>query len=60
MWGGYHLCWFRLSVLHCFGIEFLADGFVLTSIVCTLVAGVVMGIDGCMKRAVSPLHVRSM
>ena len=25
-----------------------------------LVSGVVMGIDGCLKRAVSPFHVRSM
>ena len=46
------------------GIEFLAIGFdcfVLTFIVCLMVAGVVMEIDCCcMKRAVSPLSVRSM
>ena len=46
-----------------FGIEFLAVGFdcfVLTSIVCSMVAGMVMGIDGYMKRAVSPIYVWSM
>ena len=58
MGGGYHLFRFRLSVLHCFDIAFLAVDhacFVLTSIRSSMIAGVVMGIDGGLKRAVFPL-----
>ena len=61
MGGGYHLFRFRISVLHCLGIAFLAVGhacFVLTSIGSSMIAGVVMGIDGCLKRAVYPLPLR--
>ena len=67
-WGGrflHHLHggWTRHPLLHCFGIELIAVGFdylVLTSIRCSMVACVVVGINGCLKSTVSPLPVCSM
>ena len=43
-----------------YGVAILAVGFVLTSSGCSMVAGVVMGINVFLKRVVSPLPVRSM
>ena len=50
----------NLLLCNVFIIEFLAVCFgclVLTSTGCSVVAGVVIGIDGDLKRAVSPLYI---